>query len=498
MRLNNLCPDLMLEPAIAGLDIRGLTADSRAVREGYLFAALQGSAMDGRRFIPDAAAKGAVAVLSDAADPAFDDRLAFITDANPRRRLALMAAAFYGRQPQTMVAVTGTSGKTSVANFAMQLWAALGLKAASLGTLGLLGPGLFEKVAHTTPDPVELHRLLHAAAMAGCEHLALEASSHGLDQFRLDGVALRAAAFTNLSRDHMDYHATAEEYFAAKLRLFADLLPPGGAAVIDMDGDYGARVAALAEARGHRLLRYGRLGAELRLLESRPHAGGLVFRFAAFGAEHAVDCPLIGSFQAGNLLAALGLVVGAGAEPAAAIAALRQVQGVPGRMQLAATLGNGAAVFVDYAHKPDALETALKAARPHVAAGGRLLLVFGCGGDRDRGKRPLMGAIAARLADRVFVTDDNPRSEQPADIRAAILAAAPGAIEIGDRQAAIRAAVAELRSGDLLLLAGKGHEQGQIVGAETRPFDDAAEARLAVSALMPGSASGIEPYGSKG
>lgn len=496
MRLTDLCTDLNLDPRFAGIDIVGLTADSRAVRPGYLFAALQGSAMDGRRFIPDAAAKGAVAVLSDAVDPAYAEKLAFIADANPRRRLALMAAAFFAAQPETIVAVTGTSGKTSVANFAMQLWALLGHKAASLGTLGLLGPGLHEKVAHTTPDPVELHRLLHTAVAAGCQHLALEASSHGLDQFRLDGVKLRAAAFTNLSRDHMDYHATAEEYFSAKLRLFGALLPPNGAAVIDMDGEYGPRVAATAIKRGQRLIRYGRQGAELRLLDLAPHAGGLRFRFAAFGAEHELDCPLIGGFQAGNLLAALGLVIGAGVDPAAAIAALRHVVGVPGRMQLVASRRNGAAVFVDYAHKPDALQTALQAARPH--ASGRLVLVFGCGGDRDRGKRPLMGAIAARLADRVYITDDNPRSEQPETIRAAILAACPGAIEIGDRRAAISAAVAELAPGDLLLLAGKGHEQGQIVGTETRPFDDAAEARLAVSAADAGSDPGSETYGSKG
>ncbi len=491
MRLNELCTDLRLDPRIAGLDIVGLTADSRAVRPGFLFAALQGSAMDGRRFIPDAAEKGAVAVLSDSVDPAYAERVAFIADANPRRRLALMAAAFFGAQPKTIVAVTGTSGKTSVANFAQQLWTIMGERAASLGTLGLIAPGVFEKVPNTTPDPVELHRLLHRAAEAGCTHLALEASSHGLDQFRLDGVSIRAAAFTNLSRDHMDYHPTVEHYFAAKLRLFSELLPADGVAVIDMDSEHGARVAEIAAARGQRLIRYGRRGEELRLIASQPHAGGLRFRFAAFGAEHEIDCPLIGGFQAGNLLAALGLVIGAGADTAKAIAALARIQGVPGRMQLAATRKNGAAVFVDYAHKPDALETALKAARPHAA--GRLVVVFGCGGDRDKGKRPLMGEIAARLADRVYVTDDNPRSEEPAAIRAAILAACPGAIEIGDRHAAIRAAVAELRAGDLLLLAGKGHEQGQIVGKETRPFDDAGEAREAVSAADAGFSSGIEP-----
>lgn len=493
MRLSDLCADLPLDPRAAGLDVAGLTADSRAVRPGYLFAALKGAQADGHRFIPDARAKGAVAVLSDHADPAWADQIAFVTDANPRRRLALMASAFFDAQPKHIAAVTGTNGKTSVAHFTAQIWSALGLKSASLGTLGLHGAGIDEKVAHTTPDPVRLHELLSIAKKAGIDHLALEASSHGLDQYRLDGIQPLAAAFTNLTRDHMDYHPTVEAYFAAKLRLFDTLLPAGGTAVINMDSAMGAQVEDLCRRRGQRLIRYGLLGTELKLLSAVPHAGGLDVEVEAFGVRRLVDLPLVGSFQAGNVLAALGLVIGCGGHIAEAWEMLGALDGVPGRMQKAAQRGNGASIFVDYAHTPDALETVLKAARPHT--GQRLIVVFGCGGDRDRGKRPLMGAVAARLADKIYVTDDNPRSEEAASIRAAIMTAAPDATEIGDRRHAIFTAVKDLQPGDLLLLAGKGHEQGQIVGAEIRPFDDLLVAREAVSAVDAGTGSGSAPYG---
>ncbi len=495
MRLSELCQDMQLDPRIASLDVAGLTADSRAVQPGYVFAALKGTQADGHRFIPDARAKGAVAVLSDRVDPAYADQVAFLTDPNPRRRLALMAAAFFAAQPENVVAVTGTNGKTSVANFVAQIWAKLGIASASLGTLGLRGTGLADSVAHTTPDPVRLHELLAAAKQAGIEHLALEASSHGLDQFRLDGVKIKAAAFTNLTRDHMDYHPTVEAYFAAKLRLFEDLLPADGTAVINMDSALGAKVEDICRRRGQRLLRYGMLGNELKLLSAVPHSGGLQIEAEVFGVRRDADLPLLGGFQAGNVLAALGLVCAVGAHPAAAWETLATLEGVPGRMQKAAQFRNGASVFVDYAHTPDALETVLKAARPHTTQ--RLLVVFGCGGDRDRGKRPLMGAIAAKLADGVYITDDNPRSENAASIRAAIKAACPDGIEIGDRRAAIFAAVAALQPGDLLLIAGKGHEQGQIVGKEVRPFDDVLVAREAVSAVDAGSGSGIAPYGGK-
>jgi UDP-N-acetylmuramoyl-L-alanyl-D-glutamate--2,6-diaminopimelate ligase len=496
LRLSDLCADLPLDPRAAALDVAGLTADSRAVRPGFVFAALKGTQADGHRFIPDAREKGAVAVLSDHVDPAYAGQIAFVTDANPRRRLALMAASFFGAQPAHIAAVTGTNGKTSVANFTAQIWAKLGHKSVSLGTLGLHGAGLDLPVAHTTPDPVRLHELLAMAKNAGVEHLALEASSHGLDQFRLDGIVPQAAAFTNLTRDHMDYHATVEDYFNAKLRLFDTLLPASGAAVINMDSALGAKVEQICTRRGQRLIRYGQLGTELKLLSAVPHAGGLQMEAEVFGVRRHVDLPLIGGFQAGNVLAALGLVVGCGIHPAAAWETLASFEGVPGRMQKAAQRSNGASVFVDYAHTPDALETVLKAARPHTTQ--RLSVVFGCGGDRDRGKRPLMGEVATKLADRVFVTDDNPRSEDAATIRAAIMAAAKGATEIGDRRAAIFAAVKELQAGDLLLIAGKGHEQGQIVGGEVRPFDDLLVAREAVSAADKVSGSGSAPYGGKG
>jgi UDP-N-acetylmuramoyl-L-alanyl-D-glutamate--2,6-diaminopimelate ligase len=501
LRLSELCADLPLDPRAAALDVAGLTADSRAVRPGFVFAALRGTQADGHRFIPDAREKGAVAVLSDHVDPAFAGQIAFVTDANPRRRLALMAASFFGTQPKHIAAVTGTNGKTSVANFAAQIWAKLGHQSASLGTLGLhtlgmQGANLDVPVAHTTPDPVRLHELLSMAQQAGVEHLALEASSHGLDQFRLDGVVPQAAAFTNLTRDHMDYHATVEDYFRAKLRLFDTLLPPNGSAVINMDSALGAKVEQICTRRGQRLIRYGQLGTELKLLAAVPHAGGLQMEAEVFGVRRHVDLPLIGGFQAGNVLAALGLVVGCGAHPAGAWETLASLDGVPGRMQKAAQRKNGASVFVDYAHTPDALETVLKAARPHTVQ--RLVVVFGCGGDRDRGKRPLMGEVATRLADRVFVTDDNPRSEDAATIRAAVMATAKDATEIGDRRAAIFAAVNELQPGDLLLVAGKGHEQGQIVGGDVRPFDDLLVSREAVSAADNGSGSGSAPYGGKG
>lgn len=496
MRLSDLCADLPLDPHAAALDVAGLTADSRAVRPGYVFAALKGTQADGHRFIPDAREKGAVAVLSDHVDPAYAGQIAFVTDTNPRRRLALMAAAFFGAQPNHIAAVTGTNGKTSVANFTAQIWARLGFRSASLGTLGLHGAGLDLPVAHTTPDPVRLHELLTRAKQAGVEHLALEASSHGLDQFRLDGIRPQAAAFTNLTRDHMDYHPTVEAYFAAKLRLFDTLLPADGAAVINMDSALGAKVEQICTRRGQRLIRYGQLGTELKLLSAVPHAGGLQVEAEVFGVRRHVDLPLIGGFQAGNVLAALGLVAGCGVHAAAAWETLAALDGVPGRMQKAAQRKNGASIFVDYAHTPDALETVLKAARPHSTQ--RLVVVFGCGGDRDRGKRPLMGEVATRLADRVYVTDDNPRSEDAGSIRAAIMTAASGAREIGDRREAIFTAVAELQPGDLLLVAGKGHEQGQIVGNDVRPFDDLLVAREAASAVDAGSGLGSAPYGGKG
>jgi UDP-N-acetylmuramoyl-L-alanyl-D-glutamate--2,6-diaminopimelate ligase len=459
-------------------DIAGLTADSRAVKPGDLFAALPGSAADGRGYIKDALARGAVAVLAPTGTVIEDDRVALVTDDNPRRRFALMAAKFYGRQPAVMVAVTGTNGKTSVANFTRQIWDRLGRNAASFGTIGLVSPQRVTSGTLTTPDPVSLHRLLAELADDGVTHAAFEASSHGLDQYRIDGVALAACAFTNLTRDHLDYHGSMEAYWLAKRRLFSELLPADGTAVINSDSPYGAELATLCRDRGQRLIRYGASGEEIRVHHLRPNAAGQRVDLRVMGTEVTLELPLVGAFQVENALCALGLVLATGGPVAESILALNRLEGVPGRLQHVGDTLQGAAVYVDYAHTPDGLETALRAMRPH--AERRLLVMFGCGGDRDPGKRPMMGAIAAASADIVIVTDDNPRSETPATIRAQILAACPHGREIGDRRQAIRTIIAEAAAGDIVVLAGKGHERGQIVGSQLLPFDDAEEARLAM------------------
>ena len=465
-------------------DIAGLTVDSRQVRPGFLFAAWAGIQTDGRRFAAEAVRKGAVAILTD--DPAaldLDDvarrGIAIVIDPNPQRRLALAAARFYADQPKTIAAVTGTNGKTSVAHFTREIWAALGLSAASLGTLGLVTPTGRRPGSLTTPDSVALHRDLAELAAEGIDHAAIEASSHGLHQCRLDGVEIAAAAFTNLTRDHLDYHRDMDAYRAAKERLFLALLPPDGGAVLNADSDEFPRLAELCRARGQTVIGYGEAdGAELRIAARTPSPGGQTLALDLFGARHDIALPLVGEFQAMNALAALGLAVATGSPLDAGASALSRLPGVPGRLQHVGE-PNGAAVFVDYAHTPDALATVLSALRPHTER--RLVVVFGAGGDRDRGKRPLMGGIAAELADRVYVTDDNPRTENPEDIRRAILAAAPGAIDIGDRRAAITAAIGGLKPGDILVIAGKGHESGQIVGTETLPFDDVEVAREVIA-----------------
>jgi len=460
-------------------EICGLTSDSRDVKPGYLFAALGGAHQHGRRYLGDALSRGAAAILTDEAPLEQPVAVPVIADRNPRRRLARMAARFYAPQPSTIAAVTGTNGKTSVAVFTRQIWAAQGLKAASIGTIGLVAPGMSRPGALTTPDPVKLHEILHGLMRAGVEHVALEASSHGLDQFRLDGVTLAAAAFTNLTRDHLDYHGDMAHYFAAKRRLFAELLPASSVAVINIDDKAGRTLVDVAKARGQRVITFGTApDADLKLKAATPTARGLAIEIVASGAApRQLELPLLGAFQAMNALAAVGLAIATGTKLDAALDVLPRLEGVPGRMELAATHATGAPLIVDYAHTPDALETALTALRPHTAK--RLIVVFGCGGDRDAGKRPQMGAIAARLADIAIVTDDNPRSEDPAAIRRTILAACPGGREIGDRRAAIRAAAKLLQAGDVLLIAGKGHESGQIVGARTLPFDDRIEARAA-------------------
>jgi UDP-N-acetylmuramoyl-L-alanyl-D-glutamate--2,6-diaminopimelate ligase len=477
-------------------EIAGLTADSRQVQPGFLFAALRGVLRDGRAFAGEAVAQGAVAILTDdpsalALDPDHSRRVRVICDANPQRRLALFAARFYRRQPRTIAAITGTNGKTSVAHFTRDIWTALGYPAASLGTLGLVSPSGRRPGALTTPDPVGLHRDLADLAEGGIDHVAIEASSHGLAQFRLDGVAVAAAAFTNLTRDHLDYHGDMDSYRAAKERLFTALLKPGGAAILNADSPEFGRLAALCREHGHRVIAYGHAaGAELRIARRVARPSGQRITADLLGRRHEFDLLLVGDFQAMNVLAALGLVIATGIAPDAVLPVLPRLSGVPGRMQLVGESATGAPVFVDYAHTPDALRSVLAALRPH--AERRLAIVFGAGGDRDRGKRPLMGRVAAELADRAYVTDDNPRSENPAEIRRAILAAAPDAIEIGDRRGAILAAIGDLRRGDVLVIAGKGHETGQIVGTEILPFDDVVVAREALGspAGSPGGCGG--------
>ncbi len=482
-------PSANRAPPLADPEIVGLTADSRRVGPGFLFAALQGVQRDGRAFAGEAVAHGAIAILTDdpaalTLDPESRRRAIIIADANPQRRLALFAARFYRRQPRTIVAVPGTNGKTSVAHFTREIWAALGYPAASLGTLGLVSPAGRRAGALTTPDPVGLHRDLADLTESGVAHAAIEASSHGLAQFRLDGVTIAAAAFTNLTRDHLDYHGDMDSYRTAKERLFTDLLVADGPAILNADSLEFARLTNLCRERRHPIIGYGRAAqAELRILDRFPRPFGQRITADLFGERHTIDLPLVGEFQAMNVLAALGLVVASGIAPDAALPVLPQLSGVSGRMQLVGKSTTGAPVFVDYAHTPDALATVLAALRPH--AERRLAVVFGAGGDRDRGKRPLMGRVTAELADRVYVTDDNPRSEEPAEIRRAILAAAPQAIEIGDRRDAITAAIAELRQGDVLVIAGKGHETGQIVGGEILPFDDVAVAREALGPVGP-------------
>ncbi|MFC3085635.1 UDP-N-acetylmuramoyl-L-alanyl-D-glutamate--2,6-diaminopimelate ligase [Tabrizicola soli] len=475
--------------ARAGRDpaLSGVTADSRAVRAGMLFAALPGSATHGARFIPAALEQGAAAILTDAegarlaAAELADSDAALVLAEDPRAALACAAALWFGPQPECMVAVTGTNGKTSVATFTRQIWAALGHEAINIGTTGIEGAWSAPS-SHTTPDAIALQKLLAAAASAGVTHAAMEASSHGIDQRRLDGVRLCAAGFTNLTQDHLDYHGTMAAYFQAKAQLFTRLLPEDGVAVVNLDGARGDDMAELALARGLRVLTVGKgPGADLQIAATRPDATGQEVRYLWQGRAFQTRLNLIGAFQAENVAVAAGLAIAAGDAPDAVLAVLPRLTGVRGRMQLAATRRNGAAVYVDYAHTPDALETALRALRPHVM--GRIVVVFGAGGDRDRTKRPLMGAAAKANADVLYVTDDNPRTEDPASIRAAILAACPEAHEVGDRAEAILRAVDALLPGDALLIAGKGHESGQVVGTDVYPFDDVEQASVAVAAL---------------
>ena len=461
---------------VAVKSFTSLTSDSRKVTRGGLFAALAGSKTDGARFVADAVARGAVAVLArpELADEANALGVAFIADENPRLGLARLAAEFYGAQPDVVAAITGTKGKSSIVAFLREIWTALGKPAASLGTVGVIGPKGAMPLSHTTPDPVEIHALLAQLKKDGVEHLAIEASSHGLDQFRLDGVKIQAAGFTNITRDHMDYHSTFEHYLAAKLRLVDEVVAPGGVAVINADGEHADAFIAAAKRRDLRLITTGELGETIKLSarESRSDAQDLTLTFA--GNTYKVLLPLAGAFQASNALVAAGLAIGLGEDPTKVFAALAHLKGAPGRMEKVAFTASGAPIYVDYAHTPDSLEKVLQALRPHTQ--NKLRVVFGCGGDRDKGKRPLMGQIAAALADDIIVTDDNPHTEDSATIRKSILAEIPKALEIADRRAAIATAITALNAGDVLVIAGKGHETGQYVNGQVIPFSDRDEA----------------------
>lgn len=470
------------------VEITGLSLDSRMIERGHLFAALPGSNIHGASFIETAIEMQASAVLTDRAGAELaksvlqGSECTLVVVEDPRAAFAHACALWFERQPDVVVAITGTNGKTSVASFTRQIWQLLGLEAVNIGTTGVEGafsaPGI-----HTTPDPLTLHRVLGDMANAGVTHAAMEASSHGLDQRRMEGVQLAAAGFTNFTQDHLDYHGTMEAYFEAKARLFSELLSEDGTAVINIDDPHGADLVEACDAREIEVITVGHSNgaARLKITGLRMTETGQEVLFRWQGNQYKVALELIGSFQAMNVMVAAGLVIAAGEEAEAVFSVLPKLTGVRGRMQLAATRSHGAPIFVDYAHTPDAVQTALQALRPHVM--GRLVVVIGAGGDRDRGKRPLMGQAAADHADVVFVTDDNPRSEDPEGIRAEILQACPEAIEVADRAEAILRAVDNLSPGDALLIAGKGHETGQIVGDVVYPFDDVEQASVAVAAL---------------
>jgi UDP-N-acetylmuramoyl-L-alanyl-D-glutamate--2,6-diaminopimelate ligase len=467
----------------ASIDYTGLACDSREVKPGYLFAALSGTKSDGAIFVKDAVARGATTILGrpEIAEQARALGVRFIAEENPRFALARRAAAFFKTQPKIVAAVTGTKGKSSVVAFVREIWTALGKPAASLGTIGVVTAKGEIALKHTTPDPIEIHRLLAGLKEEGIDYLALEASSHGLDQYRLDGVEIAAAAFTNITRDHLDYHGDFEHYVAAKLRLFSEVVRADGIAVVNADAPHADRFLAASGARGLKILTVGERGDTIRMLSLEGSADKQNLHLLHDGHRYSVTLPLAGRFQASNALVAAGLVIGLGGDSAKVFAALEHLKGAPGRLEKVAFAASGAPIYVDYAHTPDSLEKVLSALRPH--ASGKLHVIFGCGGDRDRGKRPLMGEAAANFADIVIVTDDNPRSEDPAAIRKQALSGAVGAREIADRAEAIRAGISALEHGDILVIAGKGHETGQIVGTEVRPFSDRDEAVKAACSL---------------
>lgn len=459
--------------------IKGITADSRAVADGFLFAALPGVKMDGRDFIPDAIAKGATHILVPRGTTV--NGATVIESDNPRRDFALLAAEFYAAQPDEIIAVTGTNGKTSSVNILRQIWEGLGHKAAALGTLGVIGTNFTQSGALTTPDPVKLHEILAELKKHGINHLGMEASSHGIDQERLAGVKLSGGIFTNLSRDHLDYHETMDNYFAAKARLLTELLPDDAPAAINADDHYGAKLIAMCDAR-LRICSFGKNGRDLKLQSYAARPDGFELKLHYQNRDYECYLPLLGRFQIWNVMGVMGALLYAGTAMKDLTAIIGTLKPVRGRLELVGRTVKGAPIFVDYAHTPDALQTVLEAVREH--AEGKITVVFGCGGDRDKGKRPQMGKIAVEFAERAIVTDDNPRTEDAATIRREVMTGTDGkAREIGDRRTAIQTAIHELGAGDILVIAGKGHEQGQIVGKEVIPFDDATVAREALAEI---------------
>jgi UDP-N-acetylmuramoyl-L-alanyl-D-glutamate--2,6-diaminopimelate ligase len=486
MRLSLLTKDIETLFLSADATITGITLDSREVQAGFLFIATPGTQSDGRTFIPEAIQRGAGAVLTTEQLLDIPPSVACLLSSNIRHDTAIIASRFYRRKPQNIAAITGTSGKTSTAQFVREIWQTLGHTSASIGTLGVVTQSGTDYGSLTTPDAVTLHRLLDDLSGKGITHLSLEASSHGLDLHRLDNVHVKVAGFTNLSRDHMDYHGTPENYLNAKLRLFRDILPPDGTVVLN--ADIPEIESLITAAHGKHILTYGHKGADIRLLKATPESDGQRIEAQIMGHVYDFRLPAIGEFQSMNILCALGLVIANGAAADKAVAAAEKISGVPGRLQLVGTTPSGATIFVDYAHKPDALENVLKAMRPHVTAheGAKLGVAFGCGGNRDSGKRPIMGEIATRLADWTIITDDNPRREDAATIRREVLAGCANGVdvlEIGDRAEAIKTGIMRLGTYDVFIIAGKGHESGQIVGEETHPFDDAEVARVVLGAI---------------
>lgn len=444
----------------------GLTADSRQVKPGMVFAALPGTAMDGRDFIPQAVENGAVAILSVEGVKA---DVPVVSSPNPRLTYAETAARLFPGQPEVLVAMTGTNGKSSTVDFLRQIWAFAGLNSACFGTLGVTSSSGYRPMTHTTPDALALHETLSGLVREGVTHVAMEASSHGLKQYRMDAVNVSASGFSNLTQDHFDYHPTLEDYFSSKARLFIDLTPQGAPVVINTNDKYGRHLVEVCKGLGQDVLQVGWTGEDIRIDEVMPHAAGQKVTLVVSGTRYEVNLPLAGEFQVLNAVAALGLAIKTGVEEATAVEALHALKGVAGRMELAG-VKNGAAVYVDFAHTEDGLDKLLRSVRPHTA--GDIVIVFGCGGDRDPDKRLKMGRVAEKLADQVIVTDDNPRTEDAASIRKAVLKGCPNATEIGDRALAIAEAIRRLGPNDCLVIAGKGHEQGQIVGQDVIPFSD--------------------------